>query len=345
MNIRLLGFLLIASLLFAACEDDSENPPIWGDLNNHIFVLNEGNFGSSNGSLTAVSRETGLVWNNIFEMVNNFQLGDVVQSMTFHNGKAYIVVNNSEKIEVVDASTFESEGTIEGLPAPRYFLPINNDKAYVTNFTIGNMTTLSIIDLKTNEITKTIPTGWGEQMVMSDGKVFVGIMNSFDMMVIDAATDEVLQTLSVTYSPNSLQVDRNGKVWSLSDGGFYNEDIPALRRIDPITLQTEQVFTFANADAAPQRLAINDSGDKLYYLESGQVWRMDITDNALPDLPFITSDDSSFYGLGIDPANDNIYTSDAADFQSKGGVTYYRLDGTPIDSFEAGVIPGNFSFN
>jgi len=345
MNIRILGFLLIVGLLFTACEDDVMNPPIWGDLNDHVFVLNEGNFGSSNGSLTAVSRETGLVWDNIFEMVNNFKLGDVVQSMTFHNGKAYIVVNNSGKIEVANASNLQSEGTISGLPSPRFFLPISDDKAYVTNFTVGDATSLNIIDLKTNEITKTIPTGWGEQMVMSDGKVFVGIMNSYDMMVIDVATDEVLQTLSVNFSPNSLQVDRNGKVWSLSDGGFYGEDVPALRRIDPLTLQTEQVFVFADANAVPQRLAINNDGDKLYYLESGQVWTMDITDAALPDLPFITSDDFSFYGLGIDPTNGNIYTSDAADFQSKGGVIYYRSDGTPIDAFEAGVIPGGFSFN
>lgn len=345
MNIRLLGFVLIASLLFAACEDDVMNPPIWGDLDNHVFVLNEGNFGSSNGSLTAISRDDGLVSENIFEMVNGFKLGDVVQSMTVYNNKAYIVVNNSGKIEVANATSLESEGTIDGLAAPRYFLPINSDKAYVTNITFGDATTLDIIDLKTNEVTKTIPTGWGEQMVMSDGKVFVGIMNSYDVMVIDANTDNMLQTLSVTYAPNSLQVDRNGKVWVLSDGGYYGEDVPALRRIDPITLQTEQVFTFADANAAPQKLAINNDGDRLYYLESGQVWRMDIDDAGLPQSPFITSDNYSFYGLGVDPANDYIYTSDAGDFQSKGGVFYYRPDGTPIDSFEGGVIPGGFCFN
>ena len=344
MNIRLLGFLLIASLLFAACEDDG-NPPIWGDLDNHVFVLNEGNFGSSNGSLTAISRESGLVWDNIFEMVNEFQLGDVVQSMTFHNNKAYIVVNNSGKIEVANATTLESESTINGLSAPRYFFPINDDKAYVTNITFGGSTTLDIIDLKTNEITKTIPTGWGEQMVMSGGKVFVGIMNSYDLMVIDAATDEVIQTLSVTYSPNSLQVDKNGKIWVLSDGGYYGEDVPALRRIDPNTLETEQVLTFSNSEASPQKLAINSAGDELYYLESGEVWRIDIEDGILPENAFITSDNYTFYALGVDPANGYIYTSDAADFQSKGGVFYYRPDGTPIDGFEAGVIPGGFCFN
>lgn len=346
MNIRLLGLFLIASLLFSACLDDDGNPPIWGDLDNHIFVLNEGGFGSANGSLTAISRETGDVWDNIFEMVNEFKLGDVVHSMTIHNGKAYIVVNNSGKIEVADANTLKSEGTIDGLTSPRYFLPINDDKAYVTNYiTDSGTTSLDVIDLKTNEVTKSIPTAWGEQMVMSDGKVFVGIMNTFDLMVIDPVTDEVIQTLPVSYAPNSLKVDRNGKVWVLSDGGYYNEDIPALRRIDPVTLQTEQVFAFDDANASPKKLAINSAGDKLYYLESGQVWRIDIEDDALPQAPFITSDDYSFYGLNIDPTNNNIYTTDVADYQSEGSVLYYRLDGVQIDKYDVGIIPGDFCFN
>lgn len=344
MNIKSLGFLLLISLLFAACLDD-DNPPIWGELDNHIFVLNEGGFGSSNGSLTAVSRETGVVWDDIFEQVNGFKLGDVVQSMTVHNGKAYIIVNNSGKIEVADASTLESIGTIDGSPSPRYFLPINDDKAYVTNYIDEGSTTLDIIDLKTNEITKTIPTAWGEQMVMSDGKVFVGVMNSYDLMVIDAATDEVIETISVTYAPNSLQIDKNGKIWVLSDGGYYNYDLPALRRINPITLETEEIFTFASINARPEELAINGAADQLYFLESGKVWTMSINETALPSSPFITSDMSVFYGLGVDPATDYIYTTDAADYQSKGSVFYYRTDGTQIDDFKAGIVPGGFCFN
>ena len=182
-------------------------------------------------------------------------------------------------------------------------------------------------------------------MVMSDGKVFIGIMNTYDVMVVDATTDEMLQTISVNYAPNSLQVDRNGKVWVLSEGDDYGEGTPALRRIDPVSLQTEQVFDFADIDDRPKKLAINNAGDKLYYLEDGKVWRMDIDDEELPQTPLITSDEHTFYGLGIDPTNNNIYTTDAADYQSKGSVLYYRPDGTPINNFEAGIIPGDFCFN
>ncbi len=345
MRIKVLGIILMFIVFIAACRDDDENPPTWGELNDHIFVLNEGNFGSSNASITAVSRETGSMWNDIFSLVNDFQLGDVVQSMTIHNDKAYIVVNNSGKIEVADATTLESIATIDGLTSPRYFLPINDDKAYVSNFVFAGTTTLDVIDLNTNTVSKTIPTAWGEQMVISNGKVFVGIMNSREVLVIDSSTDTVIDTVAVAFSPNSLQVDKNGQVWVLSDGGFYGEDIPTLQSINPTTLAVEQTFTFTNSDASPTKLAINSAGDQLYFLDIGNVWKFDITAGALPSEPFVSETDITFYGLGIDPKTDRIYAADAGDNISRGNVIFYEADGTPIDGFEVGIIPGGFCFN
>lgn len=344
MRIKVLGIVLLFMVFIAACRDDDEDLPIWGELNDHIFVVNEGNFTSSNASLSVVNRETGEVWNDIFNLVNDFQLGDVAQSMTIHNDKAYIVVNNSGKIEVADATTLESIATIDGLTSPRYFLGINNDKAYVSNFVFGGETTLDVIDLNTNTISKTIPTAWGEQMVMSDGKVFVGIMNSREVLVIDSSTDTVIDTVAVAFSPNSLQVDKNGQVWVLSDGGFYGEDIPALQSINPANLALEQTFNFTNNDASPTELAINTAGDQLYFLDA-DVWKFDITATALPSQSFISETDVTFYGLGIDPKTDHIYTTDAGDNVSRGTVIFYEADGTRIDDFEAGIIPGGFCFN
>jgi len=255
------------------------------------------------------------------------------------------VVNNSGKIEVADATTLESLATIDGLTSPRYFLAINDDKAYVSNFVFDGETTLDVIDLKSNTVTKTIPTAWGEQMVMTDGKVFVGIMNSYDVLVIDTATDTVIDTIAVAYAPNSLQVDKNGQVWVLSDGGFYAEDIPTLQRINPTTLAVEQALTFVNANASPTELAINSAKDELYFLDAGDVYSFDITADYLPLEPFISETDFSFYGLGVDPVTDNIYTTDAVDYQSRGGVVFYKNDGTPIDAFEVGIVPGGFCFN
>ena len=71
----------------------------------------------------------GNVENNIFSQINSFQLGDVVQSMNIIDEKAYIVVNNSSKIEVANIDSMNSIATIQGLISPRY---IPNANAVLT---------------------------------------------------------------------------------------------------------------------------------------------------------------------------------------------------------------------
>ena len=39
-------------------------------------------------------------------------MGDVAQSITYFNGKYFVVLNGSAKIEVVEPETFKSVGTI-----------------------------------------------------------------------------------------------------------------------------------------------------------------------------------------------------------------------------------------
>ncbi len=347
MNIKVLLILLGFGLLISACKDDEESGPIWGSLDNHVFITNEGNFQSSNGSVTAISRETGLIWQNIFESVNEFRLGDVVQSMSIHNDKAYIVVNNSGKIEVANAKTLESEGTISGLSSPRYFMGVDENKGYVTNLVFGGETTLDVIDLNTNQVIKTIPTGWAEQMVMANGKVYVGVIYTNQVLVIDTASDEVVDTVFVGMNPNSLRKDENNDIWVMCSDTYENFETPALYRINSSVSQVEASYTFPALTNLPQKLCINGAGDQLYYLDGNEVWNMSINDSSIPTTPFITTPAANtyIYALDVDPVTNYIYVGDALDFQQAGGVYRYESDGTPLDAFEVSIIPGNFCFN
>ena len=111
--------ILLSVLVLASCQNDSIRPnvPI-GLYENGYFVTNEGNFGTGNGSLSFID-DRGSVSNNIFAQTNSFSLGDVVQSMEIINGKAFIVVNNSSKIEVANIITSNEfsifKGSIQGL--------------------------------------------------------------------------------------------------------------------------------------------------------------------------------------------------------------------------------------
>src|SRR5687767_12691559 len=112
-TLRRFVFLTIAvlSFLISSCDDDDNKPK--GEFEHGVFVVNEGNFQHADGSISYINPSSGEVSYDLFGAVNSGRaLGDVVQSMTIDNDQAYIVVNNSNKIEVVNANTFKASYTI-----------------------------------------------------------------------------------------------------------------------------------------------------------------------------------------------------------------------------------------
>ena len=97
-----LMMLTISCFLITSCEDDNNQPA--GEFENGTFVVNEGNFQDADGTISFINPNDGVVKQDLFGSVNNgLALGDVVQSMTIDEDHAYVVVNNSNKIEVVNA--------------------------------------------------------------------------------------------------------------------------------------------------------------------------------------------------------------------------------------------------
>jgi hypothetical protein len=72
---------------------------------------------------------------------------------------------------------------------------------------------------------------------------------------------------------------------------------------------------------------------------------MSISAGSLPGIPLIAANTENFYGVGIDPSSGIIYVADAIDYVQRGVIYRYRPDGTLINSFLAGIIPGDFYFN
>ena len=101
---------------------------------------------------------------------------------------------------------------------------------------------------------------------------------------------------------------------------------------------------FTNNTENPWRLKMNGSNDTLYFLNNG-VFRMAISETTLPASVFIAQDGRNFYGIGINPHNGNIYIADAIDYVQRGKIYIYHPNGTQMDSFLAGIIPGDFYFN
>ena len=336
---------LILLFLFS-CKKDV--PPVVSSTsvtpggNGFLYVLNEGNFMASNGSVTRVNLNDGAVVTDFFSVQNNgVQIGDVPQSMCLHNGKFYIVINNSGKIIVVDRFSFQSISQITGLNSPRYFLPLSNNKAYVSDLYSNQV---SVIDLNSNTVISSIPVpGWSEEMYELFGKVYVTVKNSNKLYVINAATDQLSDSIVLGYGAGSIRQDKFGKLWVLCSGD-QTSHYAQLLKINPTNLMIDTVFIFPSLSNNPGELCFNKSKDELYFLDYGGVYKMNIY-GGLPGSPFIPKGNRNFYALSVDPQEEKIYVADAIDFNQNGMIYRYTKEGVEIDFFSSGIIPGFFYFD
>ncbi|MDE5422826.1 YncE family protein [Ancylomarina sp. DW003] len=360
--------LIIVFLSCCSCMDDEAymneqklNKTVSDIINeDYVLISNEGNFMYGNASISYYNKTTHELINDVFSKQNIMPIGDVVQSIVLRDGLAYIVVNNSGKIFVINMGKFPHlpafayVGKVTGLVSPRYIHFINNSKAYITDLyaksiTIFNPETLDktgfiSVDNKSSEFYQH-PT---EQMVQYDKYVFTNCW-SYDnkLLVIDSEKDIVVDSINVGLQPTSLVLDKNNKLWTITDGGYkgspYGFEAPSLWKIDAKSRKVEQVFHFKEGDRGSE-VKLNGAKDSLYFINKG-IWRMSITDENLPSKAFISGENKLFYGLNIDPVDSDIYAIDAIDYVQPGLVYRISSQGKPIDTMRVGIIPGEAVFS
>ena len=304
-----------------------------------VLIGCEGNFGWGNASISMYNPTDNSITNTIFQNINGYALGDVLQSITEYNGKLFVVVNNSGNIEILDTATYQKTSTISGLTSPRYFCGITNSKAYVSDL-FSNQ--IAIVDLGTNSVIGNIITGgWTEEMLLVNDKVYVCRPDTNFILQINATTNIIEDTIIVGKGPSSLVLDSENNLWALSSGGI-NDELGELNQIDPSTNNIIQTMIFGDISNSPNNLKISPDGETIYYLNNG-VNQLSIYASSLPSSSFINPNGALFYGLGISPTND-IYVSDAVDYVQSGIV--YRYDSTAalVHQFSVGIIPQGFWF-
>ncbi len=345
MNKSLYKILGIGCVLwcFGACKKDHPstlNTTI-NQQSSGVYISNEGNFQFGNASVGLYNPSDHSYTNDLFKSANSRPLGDVCQSLYFFNNKLYITINNSNKIEVVNPSTFASIATIIGLESPRYFLPLNIQKAYVTDYKAN---AISVVDLNSNALIKKIQCkGWTEELIASNGKVYVTNKNSKTLYIIDPLIDSIIDSIQIGYGANSLQIDRFSRLWVLANGNPTNNELASLQLINTLADTVIKTFHFNTMNEQPWRLKINGNADTLYYLNKG-VYNLPINATQLHSQPLIPENTRLFYGIGIDPITSIIYISDAIDYVQKGNIYRYQNNGQFINTFKAGIIPNDFYF-
>lgn len=314
-----------------------------------LFILNEGNFQYGNATLSYYDPLSGKVDNEVFFRANGMKLGDVAQSMTMYGGRGWIVVNNSHVIFAIDPVTFKEKGRIENLTSPRYIMFLSDEKAYVTQLWDNRIFIVNPSDYSISGYIEVpgmeMGNGSTEQMVRYGRYVFCNCWSYQNRIIkIDTYTDEVVAQLEVGIQPASLALDRDDKLWTITDGGYedspYGHEAPALYKIDAATFTVETKMRFRMADT-PSELQLNSARDTLYWINDG-IWKMGVQDSRLPVRPFLESRNTKYYGLTVSPFDGDVYVADAIDYQQQGIIYRYSPSGKLLDEFYVGITPGAF---
>lgn len=345
-NRTILTASLIVLFIYSCSRFENDAPDPYAGKpflkGNGAFVINEGNFMAGNGSLSYFSNDSVRIFNNLFTSANGRPLGDIPYSMVIHDEKIYIIINNSGKIEIADLHDMQSLGTIKELNSPRNMLVINQDKAYVTSLFSNDIT---IINLRTNKVSGKINIRRSsEAIVMLGNNAYISCWSSGrEVMVVNTLTDHVIDSVEVGSEPESMVLDKEKKLWVLCSGGYTGQYFPELLSINTSTWKVEKRFTFTSKTLYPSSLAINPTGDTLYYI-GGSIWKMSIKASLLPVNPFIRAKGRLFYKIGVEPGTKRIFATNAVDYQQKGYLLRYNAGGILIDSAKADIIPGSICY-
>lgn len=342
------SFLTLVLLLFLhlSCSDDKLPEQPEGDFARGYFITNEGPFQNGTGTITHVA-EDGSASQEVYRRVNGEDLGNIVNSMFVHEDKAYIVVNNSSRIVVVDKDSMEKTGVIEGsdIDNPRHFI-VSRGMGYVSNWGDPfdpNDDFIAVVDLENNTVLQKIGVGEGpERMVSTSRGLFVVLQGGFgfnnEVVLINTEVNEVESTILVGDVPNSLVADASGDIWVLCGGvpAWTGSETPgSLHRIDADDLDT----SFLEFGPAEHPGLMNFDQGQLYYNLDGKVYRMTPGSMELPEQA-IAGLDGFYYGMTV--RNGELYGTDPGDFASEGSVKIYSVgSGTLISTVEAGIVPGN----
>lgn len=333
--------LLAFVLLMQSCKDEPVPTPS-NAYGSGVFVINEGPFQNGSGTVTFINRATSGVQQDVFAQANGRPLGNVAQTMASFGTQGLIVVNNANKVEVVDLKDFKSVGSIEGLALPsKIVVAANTGKAYVSEWmSFGSPGRVSVIDIASRSVLRSIPVGtFPNAITFHNNRIYVANSDENTVTEINASADTVLRTITVGDRPNGF-LSQGNDLLVLCGGNPSWTGTETAGAIATISGTQISVATFPNATFHPSNLANHPNGSAVLYEVNGAIYSqsLPVPANIVPASAVINR---GFYHFSLDPTtNGLLYGTDAGDFASNGWIYRYERNFALKDSIRAGIAPG-----
>ena len=325
-----------------------------------FYLLNEGNMGSNHCSLDFFSHGQGAYALNIYESVNpgaTLGLGDVGNDLAIYGGKLYIVVNGSNKVEVLEKNTAVKLCQIE-IPNCRS-LAFWQSKVLITSYEgyVGVVDTAKLQNgAGSVELDKEIKVGREpEGLAVANNQLFVANSGGYSpplydntLSVIDLNSQTVSKTIELGINLNDVQKDDYGHI-IVSARGDYEDVAPSF-----FVLNATTGDILKHIESPVGNFTVKDS--VMYYFTSSYQSGNQKVNYEMYNLKTLSSIPGSFlsgdlagqiqfpYALAVDPESDKILISDAGDYTSPGTLYWVGADGNMLWKVQTGEIPGHIAF-
>lgn len=340
------NYLLVALAfvsVLASCRKDKVEPTIPTAERAGLYVLNQGGFFANNSTLTYYDYATKALVSDQYFTANTTKLGDTGNDAVVWGSKMYVVVNNSNVVDVVKSKDAKLIKQIT-LNQPRS-VAYYKGNVFVTSYN----NTVSVIDTATLTITKTINVGRSpEQMVVSNGKLYVANSGGLDyplldktISVIDLATLTETKKVTVIVNPITISADTYGNVYVLSLGDFGTVS----GGMTVIDNTTDAVKTTTNLSFG-YNIPIAVNGDFVYYpTADNKIAVYNAKTQTAGVANFITDGTviTSPYAITTDPRTGEVFVADAKDYSSNGILYAFDKSGKKEYSITVGINPGKIT--
>ncbi len=371
----------LAALSLVACREEEVVVPTEHELIPNLstpfgavegmYLLNEGNMGSNKCTLDYLDFVQGYYVRNLYAERNPTvikELGDVGNDIQIYGSRLYVVVNCSNKIEVLDAYTARRIGQID-IPNVRY-VRFHRGFAYATSYVgpvqLNNPNAVRGAVYKIDTLTmKTVAkctVGFQPDELCVLGQ-YIYVANSGGYMaphydntvsVIEIEGFKQIEKIPVGINLHRIKADAEGKLW-VNSRGDYQTTPSRLYVLAKKTGRNEMGVT-DTLDIPCSNFCI--SGDSLYYYSTE--WNNYTQSNTITygiintrtkqkvSSSFITDGTERNitipYGINIHPETRDIYVTDAKNYVSSGVLHCYSKEGRLKWSRRTGDIPAHMVF-
>ena len=186
--------------------------------------------------------------------------------IAIYGAKLYVVVNVSNKVEVLNAKSGKRIGQID-VNNCRY-ITFSNGKAYVSSY-LGKVGDASapngiVAEIDTNSLTisRTVEVGrQPEEMAIANGKLYVANSGGYSppnyentLSVIDLNSFKEINRITIAINLHRVKADKYGDLYITSRGDYYT--IPS--KLFVLDTQTDQIKKTFNLSGPNIKVIIED---------------------------------------------------------------------------------------